>query len=461
MIYKKRNIMKKILLFTVFSLLMQSCLFEEENYFEEPASARVEEKITETKNLLSSHTNGWILHYFPDLSFGGHNYAISFAGEQAKIACETEVVGTGVRICDPVYTDSCMYDIIPEQGAILTFNTYSKLMHQFRNPSSAAYQGLGGDYEFILTGVKPDEIKLKGKTTGNIMRMFPLPDGHTSKESYIETVQEMSAKANGIFKLYCDDVDLGVFVQMKQGNRVINYEYEETVDGETGNTVAEIPFIYTPEGFTVYHVHTSNAKKDITSASPEQPVFDPLKEYSEFVYDSVNYKTFTSKDGTVKLVEDFSLTGLFSKGENQWIFDWTNVCSELETIYNTAYEANDSEYGESLETVYIGYDDTGFGITPNVFAFMSLWELFPGYSFEFWSTYGVSINPVRGTTDQIHIRAVGGDGSNWSYYTYFEPIVDFFVDNSPWRLAPLDEDSESVKMVSVKNDALWAVVKRK
>jgi hypothetical protein len=460
MIYKKRNIMKKILLFIVFPLLMQSCLFEEENYFEESASARIEGKITETKSILSSHTNGWILHYFPRLSLGGHNYAISFSNEQAKIACESEVAGTNVRICNPVYTDSCLYDIISEQGAILTFNTYSKLMHQFRNPSSAAYQGLGGDYEFILTDVKSDEKKLNGKTTGHTMRMFPVPSSYTSKESYLKAVQAISTKNKlGSYVLYYE----GKLVDSIIGTqRYLSYSYdeiklnEETEKSDTVATTANIPIIFTPEGFIVYHDKTENVNRNVTPVKKSEellPLFDTDKEYTEFTFDETNLK-FVSKDGKIEFVKLLvPLNEIFVKTTTQWIFspeDSEKSSTAFQAVYQTIYDANVDEWGENLSLTYIGRSHLTSSPTPYIFAF---------YSDGYWSTYGIKLTQVANTTDQINIETFGGNNGNWTYYTHFKPFVDFFIDNSPWQIIPDDiEVPTSIKLVSVNNSALWAVI---
>jgi hypothetical protein len=465
MIYKKRNIMKKILLFIVFPLLMQSCLFEEENYFEEPASARIEEKITETKNVLSSQSNGWILHYFPRLSLGGHNYAISFSGEQAKIACESKVVGTSVNVGDPNYTDSCLYDIIPEQGAILTFNTYS-IMHQFRNPSSAAYQGLGGDYEFILTSVKPDEIGLKGKTTGNTMRMFPIPGEYPDKASYLKAVQAMTNNGKvGSYLLYCDGKFIDTVMGVNRG-RYLSYSYDEiqsnaeTQKNDTVTTTANIPIIYTPDGFIVYHDKTENVKKDVYPVKKSElllPVFDSLRNYTEFTYDQANLK-FVSKDGKIEFVKIIMpINEQFAKTSTQWLFDCEDSeksSAAFRSVYQTAYNANMNQWGETLSIIYIGLThNSAIGSpTPYVFAF---------YSDGYWSTYGIKLTPVANTADQVNIETsgAGNTNGNWPYYLYFEPIVNFFIDNSPWQLIADDAESPtSIKLVSVNDNSLWAVV---
>jgi hypothetical protein len=446
---------------------MQSCLFEEENYFEEPASARIEEKITETKNLLSSQTKGWVLYYFPDYSYGGHNYAISFSGEQAKIACESEVIENRVYPCDPDYTDSCLYDIIPEQGAILTFNTYSKLMHQFRNPSSAAYQGLGGDYEFVLASVKPDEIKLKGKTTGNTMRMFPIPGEYSDKASYLKAVQAMANNGKlGSYLLYNEGKLVDSVVTGTQKGRYLSYSYDEIKTNEvtkridTAVTTAHIPLIFTPEGFIIYHDKTEYANRNVHPVKKTEdllPLFDPEIEYTEFTFDAANSK-FVSKDGKTEFVKihladlNKRIIDLMGNSLFEYYSATGDACSQFKSSWSTAALFLNMLYGSqgvALSDLSIGYD---YIMSKDKYA-MTFW------CGRYNATYGLDINTVEGTTDQISISALEA-GLNWNALgSYLNPLLNFFVNNSPWIIEPDDiELPATVKLVSAANPEMWIYV---
>jgi uncharacterized Rmd1/YagE family protein len=461
--------MKKILLLLIFPLLMQSCLFEEKDYFEESASERIEGKITDTKNLLSSQSKGWILYYFPDLSYGGHNYAISFEDEQAKIACESEVVRTHIITGDPSYNDSCLYDVLPEQGTVLTFNTYSKLMHQFRNPSAYSYNGLEGDYEFILTSVEPDNIELTGKTTGHTMRMFPVPNSYASKESYLEAVQAMAN--NGKFGSYVLSYE-GKFVDSVTGNirgRHLSYSYDEVKIKEVSKkddtviTVAHIPLIFTPEGFIVYHDKTENANRNVTSVIRTEnllPLFNPDTEYTEFTFDAANSK-FVSKDGKIEFVKipvenldpNLRITNLMENSLFEYYSEIGDACSQFKTLWNTAATYLDMLYGSlgvALSDMSTGYD-------------MLMGR--DKYAFTFWcgrynATYGIDVKPAEGTTNQISISPAEGGNLNWGAFgTYLNPLVNFFVNNSPWIIEPDDNElPQTVKLVSAANPDMWIYI---
>jgi hypothetical protein len=445
-------------------------LYEDKNYFEESASARIEGKIAETKNILLSHSKGWILYYFPELEHGGHNYAISFAGEQAKIACESKVVDAKVKGCTPVYNDSCLYDIIPEQGAILTFNTYSELLHQFRNPSASAYHGLGGDYEFILTSVEPNEIKLTGKTTGHTMRMFPVPDSYESKERYLEAVQATVAKSKlGSYVLYYE----GKFVDSVTGTargRYLSYSYNEikikevTKKDDTVVTVAHIPLIYTPNGFIVYHDKIENASRNVTSIRRTEellPLFNPDMEYTEFTFDETNSK-FVSKDGKIEFVKVYPLAELNTRIadfiENSYFEYYPgtgNACSQFDGLWNTAAMFLDTFYGSqgvALSDISIGYD-------------MLMGR--DKYTLIFWcgrynATYGIDVKTVSGTTNQISISTAAGGNLNWTVFGIFlDSLVNFFVNNSPW-IVETEPDNyelpETVKLISAANPDMWIYI---
>jgi hypothetical protein len=126
----------------ILPLLLQSCLFEEENNFDSTATERAQQTRDAADAALKNNTKGWIFHYFADLEYGGYNYLLSFDGQQATIFTD---------ITDYIRKDSCLYQVKTEQGTILTFDTYSELMHLFRDPTVGYPDSYGGDYEFVIT----------------------------------------------------------------------------------------------------------------------------------------------------------------------------------------------------------------------------------------------------------------------------------------------------------------------
>jgi hypothetical protein len=219
---------------------MSSCVHDEENLFGIPASERMQEKIAEYKKLLTSAPNGWVTEYYPEKghSVGGYTMFLTFyADGRVTTNCE---IATNVTAQT---TDTSFYDVFAEQGPILSFSTYNRVIHYFCDPSSSDIDGKSGDYEFVFTNaVSPDEILLKGKKHGN---RLTLRRNVTSPETYYARLKEMEVDA-AMFDILRLVVEGQVIDSLKIGGR--------TMSGDSIN----LAFAYTPEGIRLYEPLTVN-----------------------------------------------------------------------------------------------------------------------------------------------------------------------------------------------------------
>lgn len=158
--------LNKTLLFILMALptlLLQSCLKDQEDIFDTPSSIRMQEVLDNAKRVLTSSEEGWAFDYYPDrnLSYGGYAYTVKFDNQKVTVGSELE----------PGTFESSLYKLTNDNGPVLSFDSYNTLMHYFATPSSAQYEGLDGDFEFIIMDVTDDLITLRGKRTGNTMYM--------------------------------------------------------------------------------------------------------------------------------------------------------------------------------------------------------------------------------------------------------------------------------------------------
>ncbi len=169
------------LLVVASATLLQSCLKDQDDIFDEPTSLRVQEVLDNTKKVLTSADNGWLFEYYPDrnISYGGYVYTVKFDEAEATVGCELA----------PGVFESSLYKMTSDNGPTLTFDSYNTLMHFFSTPSSGNYQAYDGDFEFAIMDVTDDVIKLRGKRTGNIMYMRRLD---SDAAQYIDAVATMS-----------------------------------------------------------------------------------------------------------------------------------------------------------------------------------------------------------------------------------------------------------------------------
>ena len=78
------------MLIALSATLLQSCLKDQEDIFDEPTSLRVQEVLDNTKKVLTSSDNGWVFEYYPDrnIKYGGYIYTVKFDDAQATVGCE-------------------------------------------------------------------------------------------------------------------------------------------------------------------------------------------------------------------------------------------------------------------------------------------------------------------------------------------------------------------------------------
>ncbi len=163
---------------------LSSCsLHDDTELFGEPAAERLEESVAADKTLLESASNGWELHLWTgkDYSGGGYTYFMKFANDKVTVSGD-------IAPADMKTTSS--YDVIADQGPVLTVNTYNEIFHYLAQPSMTDDDGEQQDYEFVIMRTTNDSIYLRGKKWGNHMVMTRVPES-TSWKDEITKMQQM------------------------------------------------------------------------------------------------------------------------------------------------------------------------------------------------------------------------------------------------------------------------------
>ena len=145
-----------------------SCSPGVDDYFDQPASARLAATIDRARQVLRSADYGWELEYYPGttLAYGGIVYTVRFDSLTATVGCSLI----------PDSTVTSHYRITNDSGPVLTFDTYNDLLHYYSTPNSGEYQAKGGEFEFVIDSIADDYISLYGKKTGNTMYLRKLTD---------------------------------------------------------------------------------------------------------------------------------------------------------------------------------------------------------------------------------------------------------------------------------------------
>ena len=236
--------MRKFLLYImgVISMLsFQSCLHDDKELFDESAAERLEHATEETKQILESSTSGWAFQYYlgDEYTSGGCTYLVKFKDGKADVALDL--------VDDPTDITHSSYDVVKDQGPVLTFNTYNEWMHYFANPKSDGTTN-GGDFEFTVMKISNDTIDLKGRTTGNKMRMVRLPE-NTDWSTYFNAIYDFEDNMFDSYRVMEDGVEQGV---VSFNSRRYSYVASD-------KSVVRNPYCVTPNGIAVPVAFAGNA----------------------------------------------------------------------------------------------------------------------------------------------------------------------------------------------------------
>lgn len=286
--------MKRIFLYSLLACLcgtMQSCLFSEDDVFEQSSAERENASVAELKELLKNAENGWKLEYRygEEGNWGVANIFMRFEDDAVIMASDypTDSYAAGEE-CKSLYTVQSYH------GTELSFDSFNEVLHSFCERVSYLDAGLMGDYEFVVRSSSEDEIQLSGKKFDADMVMTRLADD-VDWTAYLQNAAEIS-----------DDSNFATFYINVNGQNVENVvrEYRafttnKIIDGQ--QTTAYYPFVTTSEGICML----------------EPLVYDNV-ELQNFKWDS-NARVFTCTDEGV----DADITYYCPEGYNRYPGNYT------------------------------------------------------------------------------------------------------------------------------------------
>ena len=109
---------------------LQSCLFQEEDYFDDSSANRATADVKRCSELLEAAPNGWVMEYYvgKDYSLGGITLLCKFDGQRVTMA--SQIAGADETV-------SSLYSVKSEQATMLSFDTYNYLVHYFGQPQGS------------------------------------------------------------------------------------------------------------------------------------------------------------------------------------------------------------------------------------------------------------------------------------------------------------------------------------
>ena len=169
-------------------LMLQSCLKDQEDVFPDSSSARMQKYLDKAREVLASSEKGWVMDVYPDKTqkYGGFAFTMKFDTEKVTVGSEL------AKNPSDVITSS--YKTTSDNGPVLTFDSYNKLMHFLATPSSDHTTAFGGDFEFVIDSIASDLVVVHGKRNQNVMYFRKLTD--KSMTEYLTDVKKIKSTFN-------------------------------------------------------------------------------------------------------------------------------------------------------------------------------------------------------------------------------------------------------------------------
>ena len=285
--------MKKILMFTTALGLMvatlPSCLKDDKANFSGSPAARLDEAVKVNKQILESAPNGWSLGYYAGRNYSGPGFTLTLKFKDGK----AYIMGDNK---DATTVGVSEYDIVKDQGVVLTFPTYNSVIHELAGASQGYPEGLQGDYEFAILEANANFIRLRGKKWKNEMILTPIKN--QTQEEFIQkvfTIREGMTTNNYHFILGKDTLSAGeVNVDTRRLTAKIN------------NVSYDLAYNLTDTGLNL-----------------SSPIKIGAKEYSSFTWNKAD-KSFNNGELSIRLYIPKSHKSIDFWANKTWILQMDN-----------------------------------------------------------------------------------------------------------------------------------------
>ena len=379
-----------ILASLAYALLLNSCVKDEEDIFDESSSVRMTEQLQNVKDILTSATNGWLMDYYPeeDHSIGGYAIICAF-NDDMEVTAASEIQTNNF---DPGQQATSLYGLISDRGPVLSFNTYNEIFHYFSEPSSQDTNGMQGDYEFVILNATPDSIVMKGKKYGNRILMTPLASDANWPEYLTDVMQISENSGFGTYKIIIDGKEVAAG---EQTDRTMTFISADTLQTES--------FVYTNDGIRFY-----------------QPVLFSNTTFSELTWND-DEKLFSSSDGSVKIVVNLPDGYIYY---NDYIGDWVLEYGSSSARATVQVEIIQNQKNKSYTVQGLDFE---FVLTYNLKNGMISYLTQDVGEYE-----GLLVKLAPWDTQQGYLTWTQGIGANGVVDQTGETMSISFVDNGVW-----------------------------
>ena len=340
---KKIHLYRLMLLAMLPALVLTSCRFEDEDYFDESAALRIEHGAQNMQDKLVAAPNGWVMQYFcgTDIAqFEGFNLFARFENSnKVTFAGNHRFLRNGNQ---NKYTEaSSIYEMLQEDGLVLAFNVWNDVLTPFVDPVSYGNapaniikdgKGMHGDHNFVVMSQTDDEIIMRGERHSAEVRLVKCD---RTWQEYIDATDALkkSITNDSINDYYVVSADNDTLYF--QGLRNGRFLYTDDLDKTKSVKVDSLPCVFTPTGFRI-------ERKDSIGA------------YAFHEFTLADDKTcLQNEDGNVKVIARWD--AYIVNHTAIWKMDQTLFSNEQTALFNqidTELKKQNAKW--SLESIGIG-----------------------------------------------------------------------------------------------------------
>lgn len=254
---KHQNIYQAILPVAALAFVFSACTFEQEDFFDESASLRIQHTNEKVKNILcqGSEQNGWLIQYFvagtDDYDFEGFNlFGRFYDNGKVTLSGNHRYLRNGNAGKFTEYTS--FYEMLAEEGPVLCFDTWNDVLTVFVDPVNPAAapgslvndgEGMHGDDRLVLYSFNENEINFRGERYTAPVRFVRLD---CSPEEYLvlTTVAKMIFAGGKVDEYRLTNGSATRFVSgLSKGY----FDYVDRLDDPLDKSVKSC--VFTPNGF--------------------------------------------------------------------------------------------------------------------------------------------------------------------------------------------------------------------
>ena len=331
---KKNFFISALMLFTL-SMIFTSCFKnEEDDIFDKSAADRLEESVKTYSDILCAQGGKWAMEYVANEDEPGYVYLMDFKSDgSVTITGDNKWIAklTNPSSNDPEYaSEISMWQVITDNGPVLSFNTYNRIFHLFADPEDVPDNtqddpdetgyGHSGDYEFDIMKYQNDTLFLEGKKYELPILMYRV-DASVSNEDYFAHIRDMinSTKSARFPDLLLTGSNGRNYIVNNINSMVVSFYPElgdPVIETVTANAIA------TREGFRFINPLTL-----LDSAATQQLTIQHFALQED--------GSFLCTDDGVSRITSFPLGTVFAGRSYNWRIDK----NALGGVFATAYQA--------------------------------------------------------------------------------------------------------------------------